>query len=386
MLVEISRECLKNSDILRALIEQVYYFNPAIMSCSSNDLGLEITLDSNISVDEKELEQNILKLSVDVLNSFDRVEKEIFFENEGGELHNQDPMNDLLSTRQVIPTHPGVYALQGAILKHIKSLDSLFKRYALSKGAKEQQFQPTLPTKSLIDNGYLSNFPHHPLFVANLKRDSKQINKLSNKAKEGSSSQVYGSLIEMLDDHEQVLSPTVCYHCFETLRNQSITKDNCCFTAIAPCHRHESRNMSGLSRLQTFTMREIVFFGSDAFVDKLRNEIMLHSQSLFTDWNLKFRIVSASDPFFMSGSESKRVYQTALALKYELQVFIPHSRDWLSVASFNNHQRALADKYNIKSDSDEQISSGCVGYGYERMLYSLYSQFGLDLPMENFNL
>ena len=124
---------------------------------------------------------------------------------------------------------------------------------------------------------------------------------------------------EKLDTHKQILSPTVCYHCFETLRNQTVPVDGALYTAIAPCHRHESRNISGLSRLQSFTMREIIFFGSDDFVEMNRNEIQEHCKSYFIELGLKFRIVTASDPFFTSGAESKRIYQSALALKYEIQ-------------------------------------------------------------------
>ena len=64
-------------------------------------------------------------------------------------------------------------------------------------------------------------------------------------------------------------------------------------------------------------MREIIFFGSDNYVETNRNEIMDHCKSYFIYLGLKFRIVTASDPFFTSGAEAKRIYQSALALKYE---------------------------------------------------------------------
>ena len=105
---------------------------------------------------------------------------------------------------------------------------------------------------------------------------------------------------------------------------------------------------------------------------------LFHCQSLFVDWGLKFRVLTASDPFFATGSERKRVYQMAMDLKYELQVYIPHSKSWLAVASFNNHQQSLVVPYNINFNSTSPLFSGCVGYGYERLAYALYSQFGTN--------
>ena len=47
-----------------------------------------------------------------------------------------------------------------------------------------------------------------------------------------------------------------------------------------------------------------------------------HISKLLKELGLKFRIVTASDPFFSSGAEAKRIYQSALALKLEIQVFL----------------------------------------------------------------
>ena len=125
-------------------------------------------------------------------------------------------------------------------------------------------------------------------------------------------------------------------------------------------------------------MREIIFFGSEDYVERNRNEIQEHCKSYFIDLGLKFRIVTASDPFFTTGAEAKRIFQTALELKYEIQAYLPHSESWISVASFNNHQQSLVLPYRIHIDSGSELHSGCVGYGYERLAYALYSQFGCE--------
>ena len=385
MFIELDKKYTKGSEALKTLAEQVCYLDHTIVKCNYNDGGIFLEFQTDSKVNEKMLKDDILQMSISVLKSFDRVETKIVFENDGVGKYDLDPLEELMNTRQVIETYPGVFALQGDILKCINRLDAYFKSFALDKGAIEQHSQPTLPAKSLVENGYISSFPQHPLFVANVFRDIKNINTLSKDAKEKPINSMHQWLDDRIDTHKQILSPTVCYHCFETLRNQTIPVDGSLYTAIAPCHRHESRNISGLSRLQTFTMREIIFFGSEDYVETNRNEIQDHCKSYFIDLGLKFRIVTASDPFFTSGAEAKRIYQSALALKYEIQAYLPHSDIWISVASFNNHQQSLVTPYKINFDSNSDLYSGCVGYGYERLAYALYSQFGCDQSSGFFN-
>ncbi len=378
MFIRLEKSYAKGTEALKTLIEQVYYIDQSIINCEFVRDGIKLYFEVGSNYDESILRDEILKMSSAILKSFDRVVTKILFENDGIGTYDKDPMAHLLQTRQVIETFPGVFALQGGFLKCLNDLDSIFKSFALERKAIEQHFQPTLPAKSLVENGYISSFPQHPLFVASVIRDANQIKTLSRDAKEKSIDNLHEWLDNKLDTHDQVLSPTVCYHCFETLRNQEIPTDGVQYTAIASCHRNESRNISGLSRLQTFTMREIIFFGAVDYVESCRNEILAHFQSYLVALGLKFRVVTASDPFFTSGAEAKRVYQSVLALKYEIQAYLPHSDSWISVASFNNHQQALVSPYRISFESDAELHSGCVGYGYERLAYAMYSQFGCE--------
>ena len=64
--------------------------------------------------------------------------------------------NNLIKTRQAIQISPGVFVFQGDFLDTIKQLDNTFKSYALENGAIEQQYPSTVPTKSLIENNYIS--------------------------------------------------------------------------------------------------------------------------------------------------------------------------------------------------------------------------------------
>ncbi|MGA1823440.1 MAG: aminoacyl--tRNA ligase-related protein [bacterium] len=377
MFIQFDNNTLLKGDAKKVFLEQIYYVNKSIIDCNITNDGIDVKFDIHAKIDENDLADKINNLSDSIIRSFDRVEAKIMFNNPGKVTNTKDPLNELLSTRQAVQTAPGVFILQGDFLDTINRLDNIFKEYALERGAIEQHYQSTVPTTSLMKNGYVSSFPQHLFFVESVHRDLDSIQLISKKAKDEPSDNLFW-LDEHLDEPNQILSPTVCYHTFEGLRGQCLPASGAEFTAIASCHRYESHNVQGLSRLQTFTMREIIFFGSTDSVEKSRTEILEHCKLCLVDWDVKFRIVTASDPFFTNGSESKRIFQSVMELKYEIQVYLPHSDSWLSIASFNNHQQSLVKPYDITFQSGAPLYSGCVGYGYERLAYALYSQFGCN--------
>ena len=39
--------------------------------------------------------------------------------------------------------------------------------------------------------------------------------------------------------------------------------------------------------------------------------------------------------------------------------------------SFNNHEKTLAGKFDLKADNDTVAFSGCTGYGYDRLIFGV---------------
>ena len=158
MFIEIDKKLLKNIDIRKIFLEQIYYINSSIKKCTIKSEGIEIELIDNIKIDEKKLTAKVVELSNSIIQSFDRVKTTIIFENLGKITSNKDPYNNLIKTRQAIQISPGVFVFQGDFLDTIKQLDNTFKSYALENGAIEQHYPSTVPTKSLIENNYISSF------------------------------------------------------------------------------------------------------------------------------------------------------------------------------------------------------------------------------------
>jgi hypothetical protein len=60
---------------------------------------------------------------------------------------------------------------------------------------------------------------------------------------------------------------------------------------------------------------------------------------------------------------------------------MPHADQWVAVASFNNHEATLTNAYGLtetSAGSDKPTHSGCVGFGFDRLVYGVLCQFGCD--------
>lgn len=351
--------------------EQIYYVDPAVEDCVLSEAGVELTLRAP-PADPVALSAKVVTLAAKTAESFRRVTTKVVFELAGRPTNAEDPFPHLLQSRQVTPAGIGTFTYQGTFLKVMRGLDEFFRRYAVSLDAVEQAYPTTVPASSLATNGYLGAFPHHVLLVSAARNDFDSLAALSGSV--GGTSETPPQ--SLLAAPAQVLSPTVCYHCFESLKAQALPPAGALFTGTAACHRNEGKNVTTLARLQTFTMRELIFFGPAAAVEQRRQQIMDHARDTMKAWGLACQMLTACDPFFVSGAQAKRAYQSAMALKYELQVELPHAKDRISCASFNHHQGTLVKSYDITGAGGAALQSGCVGYGFERLAFALYSQFG----------
>ena len=133
------------------------------------------------------------------------------------------------------------------------------------------------------------------------------------------------------------MSPTVCHHLYHLL-SQTKLKNNIVATAKGHCFRYESKNMSFLERLWNYTMREIIFIGSEKHV---KNSLLLSQKliiKVLNDFDLIYKIESASDPFFGEKAGEKSLFQKSFKLKYEVRSKIPFNNSTIAVGSFNNAQ------------------------------------------------
>lgn len=346
----------------RLLLEQVGRLDPEIS---------EVLLDGDELVirtagETAGLEAALATVTSRTAASHARVRTRTLGETDGSGTFRDDPHGALERRGDLRFSLPGVASYQGELLRLMDELDAVFRTSAAAFAATEQRHPTTVATESLIDNGYLAEFPHHAILAGPVDGRA-DLERLSN---------ADAASLDALAvaRPSQVLAPTVCYHVFEGLRGERIPSSEMCVTAVGSCHRHEGPATHGLDRLQTFTLREIVTIGTGERVQAVRDTLVQEALGFAERLGLRTRVVTATDPFFVGGLQRKRSFQSMMKLKYELEAWLPWANRWVAVASFNYHQSSLVDAYDIRGAGS--LHSMCVGYGLERWALALCSAHG----------
>ncbi|GIT91706.1 amino acid--[acyl-carrier-protein] ligase [Jannaschia pagri] len=274
-------------------------------------------------------------------------------------------------------SYPGNYGLSGDFLSVVEALDNAISEMASKLGAVPQSFPVLLPISSLIENASIRNFPQQALLTSRIT--SRWHSEISDWPRLISEEESIRRLDDMVEASGAALSPTICYHCFEALKNTELDHESATFTALGMCHRHESDHGGSLDRLNSFRMREIVFFGDNDMVENSRVKVILDCIEMFRRLDLSFELKTADDPFFKEKIEIDPEMAFIDNLKHELRVKLPYLGQDVACMSFNNHQHMLTSIYAIRRKSGGKVSSGCVGIGYERTAFALFSQHGLHL-------
>lgn len=284
-----------------------------------------------------------------------------------------DPTPTLIAARALIRTGRGRFVYGGLLLGVMESLDRIVARYAAERGAEPQLYPATVNAATLIRSGYLQTFPQHAYFVAPAALASESLAGIAGSASVDSLSSPGARA--WFGAHDQVLAPTVCYHCFESQQGERMEMPRS-FTAVNHCSRFEVDGDVSLARLHTFRMRELIGFGDADHVSALLDHALGWTTELLRRWGVPHRVATATDPFFAGAQSGKVFYQATFVLKRELRLPVPFDGSWLAVASFNNHQQSFTRTFDITGPAP--LSSGCVGWGYERFAYALLANLGVD--------
>jgi len=250
----------------------------------------------------------------------------------------EDPMNILYENDMIRKVGNGLFVLKGKSIIILNDVNQLICSLANQLGAEFINVPVLLSEENTLKTEYTKSFKDQAI---------------------------------MTTDKEMV-SPTVCYHYFSSLKDNYV-KENTIICALSQCTRREKGELKDLSRLTNFTMREIVFMGSEDYCIDIRNKILEGTKKILNErYDMSYKISTASDIFFGEDNTLKEKAQLMNESKYEIRAFIPYKKDSISIASFNLHGSIFYDRFNIKP----KMYSGCVGWGYERMLYALIAQKG----------
>ncbi|MEV8639255.1 aminoacyl--tRNA ligase-related protein [Streptosporangium sp. NPDC051023] len=248
-----------------------------------------------------------------------------------------------------------------------RAFDTMFRDLAYAAGATERRCPALIDLRVMERCRYVELFPQNAYLVDELPHHRPALARL----RDGSA-----SLDEVRRSSSYMLNPALCFHVYDEFsgtRPDGLTV----VTVEGDCFRHEAAWRLDDFRLPSFTMREIVFFGSADEVDALRGTLLEQVWRLYGELGLYGRIETATDPFYYVEDSAMRQHQLLAQVKYELVASRPGGAD-SAIASFNNVRDSLCQQFDIRDEDARAVHSGCVAFGVDRWVELILETFGAD--------
>lgn len=361
----------------RSQLEYALSFaDEAIVSYRINDANSTIEAEVSANADQESVTRKIREL----VQRYEKRElglaKTVDYQNER-DLPAIDAWGQLLERKWVTQVGQGHVILRGPAAQLMSLINSKIEKVFVDCFKAELEIYPaTISCKTLDRCNHFTSFPEHIDFVAHLKSDVDVLNKFTSECKEG------GWSVERhegkMGENDFAISPSCCYHCYEGMEGWDLTTPGRCTTMTVACHRYEGANHKTMSRLRSFNMREIVWVGQPRFVIEGRAKAEELIVQWAKDWEVVGTFETANDMFFTQDYAVKASFQRQQQAKKELKLLIPQEKQSISVFSSNFHAMTFGKAFNI-SVGGKPATSGCLGWGFERWVYAIFSQFGLDV-------
>ncbi|MFT6905320.1 MAG: seryl-tRNA synthetase [Oleiphilaceae bacterium] len=290
-----------------------------------------------------------------------------------------DPINALLSSGDVINIGKGLFMFQGVFWKLFRYFNNYWRDKALSIGAIEQEYPALWPVDLYKKIDYFSEFPQQVIMASAVKNNNESLNQVATKYRKHEDYESF-DMSEHMEHSHFGLQCAVCDICYYALEG-SRQYQNSIYTTYNKVFRNESSETNSLDRLTNFSVRDIMFVGDELFVLEHRQKMIGLAQNFLAWLDLDCTISTANDPFFSNDTVMKSVFQNASELKYELLVKLPFSQKEIAIGSINLHQDFFGRAFDIKLTDSTHAWSGCYGIGFERLVYALYAQYGMDYQL-----
>lgn len=302
------------------------------------------------------------------------LDKDLVFANDVAIACTADPQPALEARGDVKVIQPGFFAFQGDFLRVFHAINRRVREMADEVDAIEQEYPTIWPVRLFKQIDYFHEFPQQVILCAPVKDDFES---RAAFAKRYARTQEFDAvpMDELMADSTYGLEPAVCDCCYYGLEGADALED-AYYTCYNKVFRNERSPTGGLDRLTNFSVRDIMYVGSDGFVLEARERLIDKLSAFLTRLHLHAKIETANDPFFANESAMKSVFQNAHRLKYELLATIPHLGREIAVGSINLHTDFFGKAFSIRTAAGTPAHSGCIGVGMERMSYALFCQHG----------
>lgn len=344
---------------------------------SRNGDLIELELKDGDNSDHERLAQRIDELVKAMTENAFRPELRVIEERQSTIPAGVDPLPSLLQKREVVQEGAG-YFVVGPLLTHVvQYFESRMIEVAEEMNAVSFRFPALISPRYLQRVQYFKNFPHSLSFVSHLKENLPDIQRFMDQASVTDEGEVSASPAGY-SQPSAMLSPTVCHHLYLALSDSELQESGLVATASGHCFRYESINMVSLERVWNFTMREIIFVGTDKQVHDRLNAVRKAMRPLFEDLGLSYKVVTANDPFFIGTFRDMAAYQAAFELKFEIKADLPYKSETVAIGSYNRHGDFFGRTLNIRMPDGSSAFTGCLGIGFERLALAFVTQHGID--------
>jgi seryl-tRNA synthetase len=378
--IQIPQDPIIPKFLRRDVREKLAYVDEAIAAAQVSACGSVITLALRTSIDSDH--EALIKKNVEVLvrsmceGAFES-ELKVIEDHTSTPQYDTDPMPELLARREVVESGPGYFIFGPLISRLVTYVESRLLDVADEMHASPYRVPALIPPAYLQRVQYLKHFPHSLTFVTHLRSDLQKIQSFSE---EVSSKGIVGMSANgrLYAPMPAMLAPTICHHIYFALSDTVVPPEGLIVTASGNCFRYESINMVSLERVWNFSMREIIFIGTEEQVNSRLNEVRGRIREILGDLLISHRVMTANDPFFIGTYRNAAAYQNAFELKLEVCADLPYKRDTIAAGSYNRHEDFFGRTLNIRLADGKPAHSGCVGLGFERLALAFIAQHGLD--------
>lgn len=274
----------------------------------------------------------------------------------------------------VIMAGSGQVMLEGEPLRLFRYFESALAEVEQNWKTQELMTPTLIPADVLAKCDYFRSFPNTVTFACHLEPEASVINAF--RARHEKRTTVDEGALGDMATPEACLSPAVCYHVYH--RNQGLTlpAEGMAYSVRGKCFRYESSNLSEMTRLWDFTMRELVFLGTSEYVLQERERCVQIVGEFLDELGLAVEIRTASDPFYIAPDASSKTYfQLTAETKYELSAVLPNKQR-LAIGSLNYHTDFFGRAFNIAVEGAGPAFSSCIGFGLERFVCAFLAQHG----------
>lgn len=255
---------------------------------------------------------------------------------------------------------PGLISLRGAPLSALKFIDARLARLCSAVTGDEWLVPQALPLAVLERTDYFASFPHWLTLASHLPNDERSLEWIAKSGTPARDAAV--AAVPAI----AALPPAVCFHVYGALSGTTLLSPRI-VTAQGTCWRHEGDRHEPLARGWAFTMREIVYIGTEEGCIAFRDRGIEVAGALARDLALRGRLAPAEDPFFAPTGRGRALLQRLKGLKQELRLPIGEG-DTVAAASFNLHEQFFGEQLDIRLADGSPAFTACVAFGLERWL------------------